>query len=579
MELVSGEPITDYCDRKRLSVRARLELFVAVCQAVQHAHQKGIIDRDLKRALQGDLDWIVMMALEKDRTRRYATANGFAADILRHLAHEPVVAAPPSRAYRLRKFVRKHRGAVIAASLVLLSLLGGLAVLAAVQTVANTRLAASLARESSANTALALANDNLVESRAAVQEQLTRSEWLVYAGKLMQAQNDFEAGDGGLALHYLDACQWNLRGWEHRYLWTRINAKQTLVGHAAPVWSVAYSPDGKRIVTSSGDRTAKVWDSATGLELLALTGHTGEVHCASFSPDGKRIVTGSMVTTVAFSTDGQRIFAWDSRKNVLAWSAADGKPIAPVDPPPAPVPGPARSPDGFRHALPQGNTIAVTDKRPPAKDNAWPLPDAAERKRYHTEHADLAVQEKQWFAAEFHLRRVLRDDPENATVKTRLALMPFKAAYDDKKFALAVRLWTEALERHPKLGDDPLTLARYNAARAAAMAASGQGQCEPPLDDAAKTKLRSQALDWLKAELKALEKLLASGQPQVRAAVVQALQHWNQDSDLAGIRAARALAGLPEAERQEWQEVWAEVEALLKRAREPKRVGAHSLSL
>ena len=66
-----------------------------------------------------------MKALEKDRTRRYETANGFAADILRHLANEPVVAAPPSRAYRMRKFVRKHRGGVIAASLVLSGALGG----------------------------------------------------------------------------------------------------------------------------------------------------------------------------------------------------------------------------------------------------------------------------------------------------------------------------------------------------------------------------------------------------------------------------------------------------------------------
>ena len=295
-------PITEYCDRKRLPVRARLELFVAVCQAVQHAHQKGIIHRDLKpgnvlvtevdgrptpkvidfgvakatefkltdqsladtgaivgtptymspeqadpssmdidtrtdvyalgvilyellagsppidakqfkrgailemlrmvrevdpprpstkvstadalpsiaasrdiepahlkRALQGDLDWIVMKALEKDRTRRYETANGFAADILRHLADEPVVAAPPSRAYRLRKFVRKHRGAVIAASLVLLALLGGLAAVAAVQTVANARLAASLDRETNANAALNEANGQLTKSRAAVQ--------------------------------------------------------------------------------------------------------------------------------------------------------------------------------------------------------------------------------------------------------------------------------------------------------------------------------------------------------------------------------------------------------------------------
>jgi hypothetical protein len=75
--------------------------------------------------LQGELDWIVMMALEKDRTRRYETADGVAADILRHLAHEPVVAAPPSQAYRKRKFVRKHRGAVIAESLVFFALVGG----------------------------------------------------------------------------------------------------------------------------------------------------------------------------------------------------------------------------------------------------------------------------------------------------------------------------------------------------------------------------------------------------------------------------------------------------------------------
>ena len=302
MELVNGLPITDYCDRKRLPVRARLELFVAVCQAVQHAHQKGIIHRDLKpsnvmvtevdgrptpkvidfgvakatefdltdqslgdtgaivgtptymspeqadpssmdidtrtdvyalgvilyellagsppldasqfkrgallemlrmvrevdpprpstkvstaeglpsiaagrsidpaqlkRALTGDLDWIVMKALEKDRTRRYETANGFAADINRHLSSEPVLAAPPSRVYRTKKFVRRHRNGVLAASLVLLSLLGGLAAVAAVQTAANARLAASLTRETKANTALNEANGQLTKSRAAVE--------------------------------------------------------------------------------------------------------------------------------------------------------------------------------------------------------------------------------------------------------------------------------------------------------------------------------------------------------------------------------------------------------------------------
>jgi hypothetical protein len=362
------------------------------------------------------------------------------------------------------------------------------------------------------------------------------------------------------------------------------------------LWSVAFSPDGQRIATGSGDKTARVWDAATGQEVLALRGHAEDVLCVAYSPDSKRILSGiggihstvtiwcaereqdvlvlnghtDVVTNVAFSPDGKRIFAWDAQKKVLAWTAADGKPIAPIDPPPEPPPGPASSPDGFRHAVTQGKTIAVIDKRPPLKDNAWPLPDAAERRRYHTEQANLAEREKQWFAAEFHLGRVLRDDPEHATVQTRLAQIRFKTAYDEKKFAAAARLWAEALEIHPKLGDDPRTQARFSAARAAAMAADGQGQDEPPLDDAAKTALRRQALDWLRADLTALGKLLAPGTPQARAAVVEALQHWDKDPDLAGIRAAQALAELPEAERKEWQAIWAEVEALLKRARDAK---------
>ena len=68
-----------------------------------------------------------MKALEKDRGRRYETANGFATDVQRYLAGEPVLAAPASPWYRLRKFVRRHRGPVVAAGLVLLTLLGGIA--------------------------------------------------------------------------------------------------------------------------------------------------------------------------------------------------------------------------------------------------------------------------------------------------------------------------------------------------------------------------------------------------------------------------------------------------------------------
>jgi tetratricopeptide (TPR) repeat protein len=255
MELVKGVPITRYCDEHRLTPRQRLELFVPVCQAIQHAHQKGIIHRDIKpsnvlvalydgrpvpkvidfgiakaagqqltertlvtgfgavvgtleymspeqaelnqldidtrsdiyslgvvlyelltgttplekkrlkeaamlellriireeepprpstrlsaskdtlpsisaqrqtepakltKLVRGELDWIVMKALEKDRSRRYETASAFAADVQRYLADEPVQACPPSAWYRLRKFVRRNKGVLVVAGLILI---------------------------------------------------------------------------------------------------------------------------------------------------------------------------------------------------------------------------------------------------------------------------------------------------------------------------------------------------------------------------------------------------------------------------------------------------------------------------
>jgi tetratricopeptide (TPR) repeat protein/serine/threonine protein kinase len=85
---------------------------------------------ELSKSLRHELDWIVMRALEKDRTRRYQTANDFARDIERYLHNEPVEACPPSTAYRLRKFARRNRTVLAAASVILLSLMGVLVALA-----------------------------------------------------------------------------------------------------------------------------------------------------------------------------------------------------------------------------------------------------------------------------------------------------------------------------------------------------------------------------------------------------------------------------------------------------------------
>lgn len=260
MEHVPGEPITNYCDRHRLTTKERLELFIPVCQGIHHAHQKAIIHRDVKpsnilvmvqdgkpvpkvidfgvakaiehrltertvfteqgqligtpgymspeqaemtglnvdtttdvyslgvllyellvgappfdpksmreagldaiqrmirevdppkpstrisglgdeattvaqkrrtepatleRQLRGELDWIILRAMEKDRNRRYTSASEFAADVSRMLNHEPVLASPPSTSYRFKKFVLRHRIAVTAGALVILAMLLG----------------------------------------------------------------------------------------------------------------------------------------------------------------------------------------------------------------------------------------------------------------------------------------------------------------------------------------------------------------------------------------------------------------------------------------------------------------------
>src|SRR5205814_1933819 len=128
-------------DRKRLKAAAMLEVLRLIREEEPPrpstrlsttdempsvAANRGLEPKKLSGLVRGELDWIVMKALEKDRNRRYETANGFAADVQRYLADEPVQACPPSAGYRLRKFVRRNKRTVLAASLVLVVLVAGI---------------------------------------------------------------------------------------------------------------------------------------------------------------------------------------------------------------------------------------------------------------------------------------------------------------------------------------------------------------------------------------------------------------------------------------------------------------------
>jgi tetratricopeptide (TPR) repeat protein len=159
------------------------------------------------------------------------------------------------------------------------------------------------------------------------------------------------------------------------------------------------------------------------------------------------------------------------------------------------------------------------------------------------------------------LPAILRGEDRPKDNAERLALA--RIGHDTRRFAAAARLWGEALDADPTLADDRRAGHRYNAARAAVLAGCGNGKDDPSPVDAEKAKLRSRALGWLQAELAAWAKLLDVGDWRAGAAVRQTLRHWKADPDLAGVRDAKALEALPEAESVAWRALWADVDRRL----------------
>jgi hypothetical protein len=135
-----------------------------------------------------------------------------------------------------------------------------------------------------------------------------------------------------------------------------------------------------------------------------------------------------------------------------------------------------------------------------------------------------------------------------------------------KLYAAATRFYAGAFDLDAKLADDMERQHRYNAACAAALAGCGQGNDADKLHDKDLVRLRKQALGWLRADLAYWRKQVDSAKHDERARAQQTLKHWQADADLAGVRGKESLAKLPEAERQEWENLLAEVEALRQRA-------------
>src|SRR5262249_49597576 len=139
-----------------------------------------------------------------------------------------------------------------------------------------------------------------------------------------------------------------------------------------------------------------------------------------------------------------------------------------------------------------------------------------------------------------------------------------------KRYAAAAHFFADAFAANAKLADDLARQHRYNAACAAALAAAGKGQDAAKLEDKERNRLRKQALGWLQDDLPAWTKVAAKGSAPAKAVVRQTLEHWQKDTDLAGVRDKAALAKLPKDEREAWGKLWADVEALLKKVKAAK---------
>ena len=249
----------------------------------------------LVHLLRGDLDWVVMKCLEKDRARRYATASDLALDVQRHLDHEPVIARPPGNWYRWRKFCRRHRGAVSAAAAIAAALIAG-AGLSAWQAVRATRAErlADVARQQENQLRQQAQRER---QRALENESLARLN--EYVADMNLAHQSLASGNLGRAIQLVDKHRPkpgapDLRGFEWRYLWELCQGDdhQAYPNQDGWVQSLAFSPDGGLLAVGLREKL-NIWNTRTKSLVASLD---KGAYSLAFLPDGQRLVSASLST-------------------------------------------------------------------------------------------------------------------------------------------------------------------------------------------------------------------------------------------------------------------------------------------
>ena len=188
-----------------------------------------------------------MKCLEKDRTRRYETANGLASDLERHMNHEPVTAVAPSMPYLVSRFLRRHRAPVAVAAIVTLLLIAGV-------TVSTWQSVRAIKAERAQRQAR--------QQAESAREAEARES---YAAKLALATAKLEGGEASRAREILESCPPHLRHWEWGYLAQICDSgPRVLEGHLNEVQNLMFTRDGLRLVTYEGASGPLIWDVGTG---------------------------------------------------------------------------------------------------------------------------------------------------------------------------------------------------------------------------------------------------------------------------------------------------------------------------
>lgn len=302
---------------------------------------RGTDAKRLTQVLKGDLDWITMKALDKDRSRRYETPLSFADDVLRYLACDPVEARAPSNWYRLRKLVRKHQFATFGTITIALILIATttLTSIFAIRAARAEKDARQKAREQvlathkeiaerNKATELSIENQILAKKEAKLREEAEkiaadlrqsveseraarkRAELNDYRNKLNASLLAWQRDNAADAWRNLNATQQEYRGLEYGYLEQLYSQGQlNLAGNTHPIKSIALSPDGRLVVGCGGLGTAAgevvIWNSHTGDVLHKLNSHAMLVNDLEFS------TTGDLLITVS---DDQTCRVWETRE-------------------------------------------------------------------------------------------------------------------------------------------------------------------------------------------------------------------------------------------------------------------------